>query len=57
MMLMLLKKTVFDKFVKRSKAIQTIDNTDLVKKLTMSLPILKKNFLIGISILLMNLVN
>ena len=56
-MLMLLKKTVFDKFVKRSKAIQTIDNTDLVKKLTMSLPILKKNFLIGISILLMNLVN
>ena len=57
MMLMLLKKTVFDKFVKKGKVIQTIDNTDLVKKLTMSLPILKRKFLIGISILLMNLVN
>ena len=57
MMLMLLKKTVFDKFVKKGKVIQTIDNTDLVKKLTMSLPILKRKFLIGISILLINLVN
>ena len=56
-MLMLLKNTVFNKFVKKGKAIQTIDNTDLVKKLTMSLPILRRKFLIRISILLMNLVN
>ena len=56
-MLMLLKNTAFNKFVKKGKAIQTIDNTDLVKKLTMSLPILRRKFLIGISILLMNLVN
>ena len=41
-MLVLLKNTVFNKFVKKGKAIQTIDNTDLVKKLTMSLPILRR---------------